>query len=218
MKKGGYKTLYLENMAEVLRKLFNFGGKGDTVLSLERGDASSRAASLRVTTENTRTGYEEMNRDVMRSRNSSNEWTENCDGNTKSFMGLIQVSSDKLVAVLTRKTLVPNPADVILVSVSAGRKLCMIHNIRTLAGFVPVVSTQEQLEEVGTRENEEILVYRLTLPMKMPLEKCVRDTADLVGREGRMRAICRSTNVIVRHLQNYELEELTVKTTELVGC
>lgn len=77
--------------------------------------------------------------------------------------------------------------------------------------------TRAQLEEEGSREDEEVLVYLLTLWMKVLLNCGVRAFSDLVRREQGMRGLQEATKVVVRPLQEYELSAFLVKTRELVG-
>lgn len=48
-----------------------------------------------------------------------------------------------------------------------------------LVVLLPLFCTQEQLEEVGSGENGEMLVYELASLMTVPLQSVVRITGDL---------------------------------------
>lgn len=63
------------------------------------------------------------------------------------------------MTTLKRLVLVPYPSLTILANVVVRRKLWMICNVYTLAKFVPVRCSDQQLEREESKEYEKLFVY-----------------------------------------------------------
>lgn len=74
----------------------------------------------------------------------------------------------------------------------------------------------DRLEEEIFREDEETSLYGVASSMTVMLESGVRDTADLVLREQRMRLLHEALKVVKLPPKNCELRVLLGNTVELV--
>lgn len=72
---------------------------------------------------------------------------------------------------------------VILLNSSLDKKQWTIDNRHKIVGFLPVLRDEDILEEKGSREVDDTLVYVFTPSTPMPLQRGLHATGDLEQRE-----------------------------------
>lgn len=99
-----------------------------------------------MTTDYIRSCYEKVKKKVIGSLNKKYVGIEKGDANVESFVGFLQLFSNKTTAALTNTALVAHAVHVIPMSVLARIRQHLNDHIYTRVVFLPVCSTDEQLE------------------------------------------------------------------------
>lgn len=102
-------------------------------------------------------------------------------------MGFVQIFSDKTAMTLRCTALLAYAVHGNLLNVTISRRKRSIDNGHMLVGFLPVCCTPKALKEEKSTKHENILVYKHTSSMTVPLESSVRATTASERRERRKR-------------------------------
>lgn len=105
-KQNGFSTLCNVYMTDMLWDMLNIAEKMIFCSVRRIGIALSRAASPSMTSKYIRRYYEEVEKEVMPSRNSGNICIENSDANAKELVGFAHLFCDETFTTLKSTTLV----------------------------------------------------------------------------------------------------------------
>lgn len=108
----------MKYVIEVFRKQVAFCGKNDTMLSLEQENVLSTAAFPCRTTEYILPRYQEVKKEVVRSRDSGYMEIQNSVANMESFVGFIKLLSDVNATTPKSTALLTHPVCAILLRLS----------------------------------------------------------------------------------------------------
>lgn len=107
--------------------------------------------------------------------------------------------------------IVAYPVHAVLLNAFTTERQWFTGNKHTVLLFLAVCCTDGQVEKEGDVENEELLVYRCTSLMAMPLESDVRVAADSVGRERWITVYHKALKIVVESLRKRELNGVFIK-------
>lgn len=153
-----HRILYVKIWLACFEGSLNFVEERILCSGRRKRNALSRDVSRGVSTENLRTRYRKVKKEGMRFFDSRDEWVQKGDGNVESFVGLLQLFSDKMTTTTKSTTLADSGVHSTLWNVLARRKWWMGHRY-TLVRFLAVYCLDEKLEGEERRDGEEMAVY-----------------------------------------------------------
>lgn len=125
----------------------------------EQKDALSRVISPSMTTYYFQKCHEDLRKKVMGSFDDRNVWSEKGYGNCKSFVGTVEIFSDKTATTLKNTALVVHQVHTILLNNFIRVRQRLMDILLTLVGFLRVYCSNKVLQDKGREEDDDMSVY-----------------------------------------------------------
>lgn len=135
----GKSYIYLNNILEVISNQISIAGEGDVIF--RPNGCSRERISHPMETKPMQSLYSSVREGICGSSDMNLLWNENCTVHTKdgtSFVGFIQIYTDKTAMTLKTNSLVAYPIHVTLLNFAGKFSGYVIDHGHTLVGFLPV--------------------------------------------------------------------------------
>lgn len=155
-----HHTLYMKNAVEVIQKQMNMAKAHDVVFrpsklqtQFETGHKSNFPMSL-ISTKYFVEVYKSVKLRVQRTTDFDVTWNEDFGNDESSFVGMLQLYSDKTATTLKASATVAYPVHLVLLNFTAEYRRHLIDHGYTIVGLLPV-SASESTEDTFKNSTEE---------------------------------------------------------------
>lgn len=178
-------SLYSKNIVQVLQKQVALTRKDDAIFQIP--DVPSATPGHPMETGHFKDVIEGIRSDVMKSKGQNGAWWNDSDKNfPRSFVGLVQLYSDKTATTLKANALVAYPIHAVLLNFSLTHRRFLIDNGYTIVGFLPVGAGGYLDDEKDSTENISDSTLGIEAHIPIPLKDYIRTASHKRGREEKM--------------------------------
>ena len=117
----------------------------------------------------------EVKQRIMKSGN--NIWNDHSNFYPRSFVGFLQVYSDKTATTLKANAMVAYPIHVVFLNCSASFRRFLINREYTLVGFLPVAGETTGIYENDGMEEDNFLTRNISTEEIIPLQDTITQTS-----------------------------------------
>ena len=197
-------TMYLANPVDVLqRQIQELDKKGDFIFRPTE-KIKSTSGELRqnqpMHTDYFHDMYKAVRQRVMSSSDRTLVWNDNDASFPESFVGFLQLFSDKTASSLTSSAFVAYPLHAVLLNCAPQQKEWLINNGYTIIGFLPVTISPPN-DDDDSLDVQESLQSNITSQHSVILQDSVCNTSSSDGREQNMLLLHAA---LAKALQDFE--------------
>ena len=198
----GRTALYLRDSVDVLREQFIALDRSDSFAFRptqkgKRSDGSLIQTEL-MQSEFFHTVYNSIRQRVFSSRNEKVVWKDTDRALPRSFVGFLQVFSDKTASTLSSSAFVAYPIHVVFLNTSPSKREWLINNGYSIIGFLPVSISEYNADGI---EDDCASCIPQEPQVELALDDEVRLTSTSDGREQNMLVL---HNALTRALESLE--------------
>ena len=157
-------TLYYRNSIECLQKQLSMCSDNDIIFSDENSTTAEGTSSKHIRhplhTDFFKKKHKDLKLQIMGSKDKDVLWYD--DGVNKTFIGFIQVFTDKTVAALKANSFAAHAVHITFMNFTKEFRRKMIQEGHTVVGFLPVALEKSELEPASQIDNgQEFINYNL---------------------------------------------------------
>ena len=201
--------LYKKNVIEVLRTQLKISGDKDITFRPCFNEMNRDFVSHPLQSEFFATLYKSVRTEIMSSEEASIEWNQSRSTTPNSFIGMLQIYTDKTATTLKSQSLVGYPIHVTFLNVTIQFRRFLIDHGYTLVGFLPVGFQDAQSDSDAdnlTFHNESKTDDIIDINDHVPLTSSSR------GRNDKMCSLHNAMTMILAPLIEKSYEGFTVCT------